>query len=926
MRKWKKGCAGLLTAAMAIGMIAPGAAVTADAENTSVPALTPKYEMKLDGSLDVTVNGADQITPDLRVIGNDNGTPPAYDGTEVYSYDSIAGQAINIGSGNNYGVMMDGVMVDSSYTVTFYVKSTGEWTEHSPVCAIGQSNNVNNWMTFAGQLNGNAKLWSSKNWTQVGEAFAKPSEWTQYAISVDGTNVKLYENGNLLRSGTDLVTMDTTNGLRVMFGVSYWDATPNCLIDEVKIYDEALDATQAELLYKGGAAVIADTQEVRSGKSITLDSVALEEYNDCTIEWASDNTDVATVENGVVTGQSKGTATITANWMRNNETVASDSITIDVLQEKGQLIADFTFDDDARGFSGAGAVANKADNAENLTIENIEGRGGVLVLQGQYNNPDLNYLDVKKEDGSSLLGATEEFTVSYDAISEGAFQNCWIFSVDDNGEWNHMSIADYPDNVQAYTFQSGTATGTHGVYAEGVWKHVDVVFGVNDSKVYIDGKLIGWITRTATVQQIIGNNSFMYIGKSTNWKNEYWSGKLDNFKIYNYALTAREVADEFAGKEEADKSALQAAVASAIADTEAAKYTETSWAAYTTALTNAKAVLADADATQEEVNAAVAVLGQATEALELKHVHNMVKTDAVEATCTEAGNIEYYTCDGCGKYFADAAGEKEIEADSWVTEALGHSYKTAWNWVKIGNSDNYTVTATITCVRGDMSETKKAEISSEEVNDKTVYTATVEFEGETYTSVKTVENAFTLTVENGKVVGAAKDNYTYGELVTVQADKKEGQYFEGWYAGDIKISDKSTYQFYVTSNVSLTAKYADVEVEEQAFVSLQLSERTPNGEKDRVQLTAQWSLPKGCKLVSAGIKRGYNLENADAVIANGTDKKSVLKTENGTFTFAVNMGATSKVKTLCAVAYVNYTDAQGNTKAVYSPMMSSPAN
>lgn len=98
MRKWKKGCAGLLTAAMAIGMIAPGAAVTADAENTSVPALTPKYEMKLDGSLDVTVNGADQITPDLRVIGNDNGTPPAYDGTEVYSYDSIAGQAINIGS------------------------------------------------------------------------------------------------------------------------------------------------------------------------------------------------------------------------------------------------------------------------------------------------------------------------------------------------------------------------------------------------------------------------------------------------------------------------------------------------------------------------------------------------------------------------------------------------------------------------------------------------------------------------------------------------------------------------------------------------------------------------------------------------------------------------------------------------------------
>ena len=42
---------------------------------------------------------------------------------------------------------------------------------------------------------------------------------------------------------------------------------------------------------------------------------------------------------------------------------------------------------------------------------------------------------------------------------------------------------------------------------------------------------------------------------------------------------------------------------SAVADTEKDKYTEDSWTAYQTALADAKAVLADENATQEEVQA-----------------------------------------------------------------------------------------------------------------------------------------------------------------------------------------------------------------------------------------------------------------------------------------------------------------------------------
>ncbi len=52
--------------------------------------------------------------------------------------------------------------------------------------------------------------------------------------------------------------------------------------------------------------------------------------------------------------------------------------------------------------------------------------------------------------------------------------------------------------------------------------------------------------------------------------------------------------------------------------------------------------------------------------------HDLVKINAVSATCKTAGNSEYYSCSGCGKYFSDADGTQEIEENSWIIPALGH--------------------------------------------------------------------------------------------------------------------------------------------------------------------------------------------------------------------------------------------------------------
>lgn len=75
--------------------------------------------------------------------------------------------------------------------------------------------------------------------------------------------------------------------------------------------------------------------------------------------------------------------------------------------------------------------------------------------------------------------------------------------------------------------------------------------------------------------------------------------------------------------------------------------------------------------------------------------NHLTKTSAKAASCTAAGNSEYYTCT-CGKFYSDANATKQIEKDSWVVAATGHAYGTPkYDWKAV--SGGYTCTATRVC-------------------------------------------------------------------------------------------------------------------------------------------------------------------------------------------------------------------------------------
>lgn len=56
------------------------------------------------------------------------------------------------------------------------------------------------------------------------------------------------------------------------------------------------------------------------------------------------------------------------------------------------------------------------------------------------------------------------------------------------------------------------------------------------------------------------------------------------------------------------------------------------------------------------------------------HDYNIKAVGAVAATCDKDGNIAYYICTNCGKYFSDKDHVNEIDAADVVIPALGHKF------------------------------------------------------------------------------------------------------------------------------------------------------------------------------------------------------------------------------------------------------------
>lgn len=171
------------------------------------------------------------------------------------------------------------------------------------------------------------------------------------------------------------------------------------------------------------------------------------------------------------------------------------------------------------------------------------------------------------------------------------------------------------------------------------------------------------------------------------------------------------------------------------------------------------------------------------------HTHALTLVNAVDATCTTAGNSAYYKCE-CGKFYSDAEARTEIVENSWVIPAKGHSASEKKITPATTKKDGSIVIECTSCGE-ELSKTviKKAVVI---VNETVAYT------GKAIKPVKIVSS-------DGKAI--ASSNYTITYKNNIKPGKATATIkFKGNYSG------KTTVSFTIVKKSLIPAKVSGLKV------------------------------------------------------------------------------------------------------------------
>ncbi|MCD8049657.1 MAG: hypothetical protein LUG52_08690 [Clostridia bacterium] len=201
-------------------------------------------------------------------------------------------------------------------------------------------------------------------------------------------------------------------------------------------------------------------------------------------------------------------------------------------------ILHYSFEDNGVDSTGNFSVAELATSA--TYGEGISGQG--LYLDGT----SESYAIIDSDAVTGLYDYT--ITAWFKPEKTDTTQRIFDFGT---GTSNYMFYTPYyDDNVQRYAMTVGSYTVESGISAsEGVpvdeWSYVAITSEGDTIKLYYNGELIGEETGVELDPYEIASSMTCYLGKSQWSSDAMFQGTIDEFKIYNRALSEEEVKAEY---------------------------------------------------------------------------------------------------------------------------------------------------------------------------------------------------------------------------------------------------------------------------------------------------------------------------------------------------------------------------------------------
>jgi hypothetical protein len=210
----------------------------------------------------------------------------------------------------------------------------------------------------------------------------------------------------------------------------------------------------------------------------------------------------------------------------------------------------------------------------------------------------------------------------------------------------------------------------------------------------------------------------------------------------------------------------------------------------------------------------------ATEIAGTSHTHTLTHVAAKAPTCGAAGNIEYWFCAPCGKYFSDAAAQNEIAQADTILPATGeHTYG---GWVSNSNGTHSRVcsvcgdTVTENCVYVDV-------VTEPTASAQGYTTHTCEYCGYSFVDsyVDPLGCTVTFSVPAG-VTAPASMHCPAGESITLPVPGAPAGYtFCGWVTEDydhvVSMPAVLTGAYAATADITLKALYSHTEASDGGY-------------------------------------------------------------------------------------------------------------
>lgn len=191
-----------------------------------------------------------------------------------------------------------------------------------------------------------------------------------------------------------------------------------------------------------------------------------------------------------------------------------------------------------------------------------------LPLNGSIENQGLTNVAVSLQNGTPTFAndgkigkcfynssSGSNISVPCDFLSEQLSITFWIKPNSPAAWMDLFSIGQYANRMETndsngsayYLFTDDTSHTVAPQSTElfhipnGIWSHVAYIIDGTNVKVYLNGELKKTISQISSLVDILGNNKYIYIGRRRTTESGYYQGYYNDFRIYDNALSEREV-------------------------------------------------------------------------------------------------------------------------------------------------------------------------------------------------------------------------------------------------------------------------------------------------------------------------------------------------------------------------------------------------